>query len=93
MRNFLYALAINEDFINYCVANATGTSNSPKRIDPDIMMDYKIPANDEYIELYGKTVKDDIEQINMLMLENRKIERTINYTLPLFVNGQIKINK
>ncbi len=93
VRNFLYALSINEDFINYCIANATGTSNSHKRIDPDIMMDYKISANDDYIELYGKSVEADIEQINMLMLENRKIECTINYTLPLFVNGQIKFSK
>lgn len=88
IRNFLYALAKNQDFINYCMSNATGTSNSHKRIDPEIMLDYKVAANNEYIKIFGNKIKNDVEAINQFIIENRKIENAINYMLPLFVSGQ-----
>lgn len=92
LRNFLYALATSQDFINYCVANASGTSNSHKRIDPEIMLNYKVAANDKYIKIFGERIKNDIEIINQSIIENRSIEKTINYILPLFVNGQAGFN-
>ncbi|MGZ1041697.1 restriction endonuclease subunit S, partial [Streptococcus thermophilus] len=37
-KNFLYQVATGKEFIEYCTRFATGTSNSHKRVSPDIMV-------------------------------------------------------
>jgi type I restriction enzyme S subunit len=42
MKCYLYQIAIHPHFIAYSTQNATGTSNSHKRVNPKVMMKYKV---------------------------------------------------
>ena len=90
IRNFLYVVATSKNFIEYCTAKATGTSNSHKRIDPKVMERYSVIANEEIIEEFGKTIQSNIEMLQNIKKENRKLFDLKWYLLDLLIVGQIK---
>lgn len=90
IRNFLYVVATSKNFIEYCTAKATGTSNSHKRIDPKVMERYSVIANEEIIEEFGKTIQSNIEILQNIKKENRKLFDLKWYLLDLLIVGQIK---
>jgi restriction endonuclease S subunit len=47
VKNFFYELATSQHFIGYCTQSATGTSNSHKRVNPTVMLQYKLPYHKE----------------------------------------------
>lgn len=91
IRNFLFAVAISEGFISYCISNATGTSNSHKRIDPTLMTEFFIYANSEYINLFGGEISLLVDKFLKNKQENLTLEHTIDMLLPMFVSGQAEI--
>lgn len=91
IRNFLFAVAISDEFISYCISNATGTSNSHKRIDPTLMTDFSIYANSEYINLFGEEISLFVDKFLKNKQENLTLKHTIDILLPMFVSGQAEI--
>ena len=53
LKDYLYSIVKSQHFIEYCKLKATGTSNSHKRIDPEIMMKYSFPFESVIAEKYN----------------------------------------
>lgn len=90
-RNFLYALFISEPFRTFASTNATGTSNSHKRIDPEIMKDFKIRMNLDVIKEYGEWADIYVRKIINIVDQNYSLSKTRDFLLPMLMSGQIKI--
>lgn len=89
--NFLYLIATGNHFIKYCTKSATGTSNSHKRINPKIMMDYSLPFNEELVTLYSNKIQPAINTIKFLSNQNYFLKRIRRWLHPMLLNGQVKI--
>lgn len=91
LRNFFYVISISEGFISYCSSNATGTSNSHKRVDPEIMLKYKINFNKEIAYLFGQSIDEEMQYIIKIVNENKALIELRDSLLPKLMNGQLKI--
>lgn len=88
-RNFLYAIAINPHFRDYCATKSTGTSNSHKRIDPEVMMQYEVFANEDIIQEFGKKIDGFVSEIERKKQEIYQLKGLKDFLLPLLMNGQV----
>lgn len=88
-RNYLYAIAKNKHFIEYCTIKATGTSNSHKRIDPEVMMQYEIWTNEDIIKKFGEKIAPFVSTLEKRNIETHKLTSLKNFLLPLLMNGQV----
>lgn len=52
-KNYLYMIARDPSFITYCSQSASGTSNSHKRVNPTVMMKYKVVFNEIIAQRFG----------------------------------------
>lgn len=91
LKNYMYTIAISGNFINYCSVNARGTSNSHKRVDPEVMGDFRVCYNKGIAERFGEIFDNMIQQIILGIEENQKLIALRDFLLPLLINGQIKI--
>jgi type I restriction enzyme, S subunit len=91
IKNFLFMVATGEHFIAHCTQSATGTSNSHKRVNPTVMMRYKIPYNADLIQKYGSTIDPILKDIVSKRIENQHLTDLRDWLLPMLMNGQIKI--
>jgi len=91
LKNFLYILAHSQQFVDHCIQSSTGTSNSHRRINPDLMMDFIIPYNEEIINSYGKAIDAMIQKMLNAEHEIRELVSLKNWILPMLMNGQISI--
>ncbi|MBT8519750.1 hypothetical protein G6734_02700 [Polynucleobacter paneuropaeus] len=92
IKNFLYMLAKDPHFIKYCSQSSTGTSNSHKRINPTLMMKYKIPFHAETIEKFGLLINPMIQKKMKLELQNKELARFRSLILPMLMSGQIVVH-
>jgi type I restriction enzyme S subunit len=88
-KNFFFELAKSQHFIAYSTQNATGTSNSHKRVNPTIMMKYKLPYSKEQIEKFGDLVNPWIKKVMSNKKENQKLAALRDWLLPMLMNGQV----
>lgn len=93
LRNYIYAIAISQPFVSYCSSNATGTSNSHKRINPDLMMEYKTKYNVDAAETFGKTIAPYIKNVINIVNQNLILASTRDFLLPLLINGQVSMKR
>lgn len=91
-RNFLYVLFISEPFRTFASTNATGTSNSHKRIDPEIMKGFKVRMNFDAIQEFGEWADIYIKKIINIVDQNSTLAMTRDFLLPMLMSGQIKIS-
>lgn len=71
---YLYVVANSERFTTYSTNASSGTSNSHKRINPEFMMKYKVPYNQEIVFKFNEMVKPMVKKINLLLIENKKLK-------------------
>lgn len=71
---YLYVVANSERFTTYCTNASSGTSNSHKRVNPEFMMKYKVPYNEEIVFKFNEMVKPMVKKINLLLIENKKLK-------------------
>ena len=91
-KNFIF-LAIQElAFLSYCTKSATGTSNSHKRIHPDLIKNYKIAYDSETVEKFNNKIKTYIKIYENNFLENIELKKLYNWLFPNIMNKQITIN-
>ena len=90
-QSLVYCIAKSNNFYSYCVKNATGSSGSHNRINPEIMGAYKIPYNHSTYELFKSRISDIIQKRNHIIKENQKLISIRDFLLPMLMNGQISI--
>jgi type I restriction enzyme S subunit len=56
-KDFLYQLALSQQFISHCIQSSSGTSNSHKRIVPRSMLDYTFAINECILTNYSTFLK------------------------------------
>ncbi len=90
-KNFLYQVATSKGFIEYCTRFATGTSNSHKRVSPDIMVGFQIPFEKTYIQKFGEITDSIRTQVLHNNVQNQELTQLRDWLLPMLMNGQVKV--
>ena len=90
-KNFLYQVATSKGFIEYCTRFATGTSNSHKRVSPDIMVGFQIPFEKTYIQKFGEITDSIRTQVLQNNVQNQELTQLRDWLLPMLMNGQVKV--
>lgn len=90
-KNFLYQVATGKEFIEYCTRFATGTSNSHKRVSPDIMVGVQIPFEKTHIQKFGEIIDSIRTQVLQNNEQNQELTQLRDWLLPMLMNGQVKV--
>lgn len=93
IKNFMYLIATSDQFIAHCTQSATGTSNSHKRVNPNVMMSFVQPFDQKIAEQFGKTIDPMIKTIMANRQENLQLEKLRDWLLPMLMNGQVMVNQ
>lgn len=80
-KNFLYQVATSKEFIEYCTRFATGTSNSHKRVSPDIMVGFQIPFKKTYIQKFGEITDSIRTQVLQNNVQNQELTQLRDWLL------------
>lgn len=91
IKNFLYLIATSPQFIAHCTQSATGTSNSHKRVIPNVMMRFLQPFNSKIGELFGQIVEPVLKQMNVNQRANTELASLRDWLLPMLMNGQVTV--
>jgi len=91
IKNFMYLIATSDQFISHCTQSATGTSNSHKRVNPNVMMGFVQPFDKEIAEQFGETADPMIKTIMANRQENLQLEKLRDWLLPMLMNGQVTV--
>ncbi|MEO0444249.1 MAG: restriction endonuclease subunit S [Pseudomonadota bacterium] len=89
IKNFLYMVARSEQFIAHCTQSATGTSNSHKRVNPNVMMRFAIPFDLKIATELGSKLAPMIKRIINNQRENVELSKLRDWLLPMLMNGQV----
>jgi type I restriction enzyme S subunit len=92
IKNYMYMIARDTSFVTFCTKSASGTSNSHKRVNPTVMMKYKIVFDDTVATLFGNTLGSSIKMLAKNNIENQKLTELRDWLLPMLMNGQVKVN-
>lgn len=92
VKNFLYMLATDVSFIKFCTQSATGTSNSHKRVNPELMMSYCVAGNIDVIKQFGSSIDGILKLRASNEVENTYLKTLKNWLHPLIVNRKIQID-
>ena len=82
-------LAKDEAFIKFCTQSATGTSNSHKRINPELMMNYQFAGHPETIKKYGGSLNQMLEMCAKNEIQNTSLKKLREWLHPLVVNSEL----
>jgi type I restriction enzyme S subunit len=92
IKNYLYMIAKDASFRSYCTQSATGTSNSHKRVNPTVMMNYRVVYDNEIAEQFGAILGATIKTYAKNHIENKTLTELRDWLLPMLMNGQVKVN-
>jgi type I restriction enzyme S subunit len=92
LKNYLYMIAKDYSFITYCTQSAAGTSNSHKRVNPTVMMKYKIVYDEKIAQQFGLKIGESIEMYAKNQITNKYLSDFRDWLLPMLMNGQVKVN-
>ncbi|RDI37198.1 restriction endonuclease subunit S [Aquicella lusitana] len=91
IKNYIYMIARDTSFVTYCTQSATGTSNSHKRVNPAVMMDYSIAYNNNIAELFGSILGPTIMMCAKNQVENNQLSNLRDWLLPMLMNKQVLV--
>lgn len=91
IKNFLYMVATSPQFITHCTQSATGTSNSHKRVNPNIMMRFEIPFDKNIAIALGEKLEPMIKKLVINQRENTELAKLRDWLLPMLMNGQVTV--
>lgn len=91
MKNFLYMVATNPQFITFCSQSATGTSNSHKRVNPGVLTSYSFAYDAEVVRHFGETIHPMLIQRQINQQQNHELTTLRDWLLPLLMNGQVTV--
>lgn len=91
MKTYLYLTVKSQEFITYCINSASGTSNSHKRVNPNVMGQYFFPYNNDFLNAFGKKVYPIIQKMESNKKENQQLAALRDWLLPMLMNGQVRV--
>jgi type I restriction enzyme S subunit len=91
VKNYLYMIARDFRFIDFCTKSSSGTSNSHKRINPVIMMNYQIPYNAPIVEKFGEKINLSMNLLIQGIAEINQLSKLRTWLIPLFINNKVKV--
>lgn len=91
IKNFLYMVATSPQFIAHCTQSATGTSNSHKRVNPNVMMRFEIPFDKKTVIAFGEKLEPMIKQLVINQRESTELAKLRDWLLPMLINGQVTV--
>jgi type I restriction enzyme S subunit len=91
IKNYLYMIAKDSRFIDFCTKSSSGTSNSHKRVNPTIMMSYQIPYNNLIVDKFGQKIESNIDLLTQGIAEINQLSKLRSWLIPLFINGKVKV--
>ena len=91
IKNFMYMIATSPQFIAHCTQSATGTSNSHKRVNPNVMMRFDQSFNLKVAEKLGQHLEPILKQLIVNQRENTKLASLRDWLLPMLMNGQVTV--
>lgn len=83
---YLYVIANTSRFTNYCTNASSGTSNSHKRVNPDYMMKFKVPYNEEVVLSFNELIKPMVKKLNLLLFENKNLKEIRNLLIKKLID-------
>jgi len=90
-KNYMYMIARDASFVTYCSQSASGTSNSHKRVNPTVMMKYKIVYNNKIAKIFGSTLGSTIRMYAKNQIENNILSELRNWLLPMLMNERVNV--
>jgi type I restriction enzyme S subunit len=91
IKNFMNMIATSPQFIAHCTQSATGTSNSHKRVNPNVMMRFEQPFKLNVAEKLGQRLEPALKQLIVNHQENTKLASLRDWLLPMLMNGQVTV--
>lgn len=92
MKAFLFIVARSPQFVTFCTQSATGTSNSHKRVNPEVMMSHSIPWEPGQAQSFGETVNPILLARQLNEIQNKELAQLRDWLLPMLMNGQVTVN-
>jgi type I restriction enzyme, S subunit len=91
LKNFLFLIATSSQFIAHCVQSASGTSNSHKRVNPNVMMRFALPYQNDVAEKFWQKISPILKKLIINQRENQQLTQLRDWLLPLLMNGQVTV--
>jgi type I restriction enzyme S subunit len=88
---YLNAIATHPRFVMHCTQSASGTSNSHRRVNPQVMMRYQLPYSSSTAQRFGELTAPFLTQRVKSAAENRELTQLRDWLLPLLMNGQVRV--
>ncbi len=91
MKAFLFMVARSPEFISFCSKSATGTSNSHKRVVPDVMMSHAVPYEQLTVRSFGEKLNSMLLARQLNQTQNKELAELRDWLLPMLMNGQVTV--
>jgi type I restriction enzyme S subunit len=91
IKNYMYMIARDYSFITFCTKSSAGTSNSHKRVNPTVMMKYKVAYQQRIAERFGSILGSTIKMYAKNQIENKTLSELRDWLLPMLMNGQVRV--
>lgn len=88
---YLNSVATHPTFVSHCTQSATGTSNSHKRVNPQVMMGFRVPHSSEIAARFGEVATSIVAKRIVNSRENAELAALRDWLLPLLMNGQVRV--
>ena len=88
----LYSLLNSDAFSVHLIQNASSSTGSRKRIDPDNCMSYKFPYDQKVFARFDKAIQPLIMKITGIPTETQALVALRDWLLPMLMNGQATIS-
>lgn len=90
---FLYSLLNSDEYSKHLILNASSSTGSRKRIDPDNCLSYTFAYDEKVAALFNDTIKDLFQYVTDIPAENEQLTSLRKFLLPVLMNGQVKVGK
>ena len=91
-RSYCYAVLNSDSFYAHMVSNATASTGSRKRIQPDVSASFQLAIPDaQTIRAFVKVYDPILKQLKNLRKENHELASLRDWLLPMLMNGQATV--
>lgn len=91
---YIYSIIDSDEYTEYLINNATGSTGSRQRVLPDTAMQFKFPwPKPSDIASYSRLSRTIEEKIKELQLEKQKLIELRDYLLPKLMSGEIDVSQ
>ncbi len=91
IKNLIFVLCRSTHFRKYLEQSATGTSNSHRRVSPEVIFRYKFNYNENAAVEFGAFASPLMETYTHNINEVKELIGIRDWVLPLLMNGQVKV--